>query len=87
MRGGGIQSNSGVGWILCAAVLLAACSGERANDAVAVDPLQSTAARTEDKFGKGFGKAFRADPNSEPVNVSDSDVTPVSLTSEPVHIN
>ncbi len=41
----------------------------------------------EDQFGKGFGKAFRASPNSEPANLVEGDVIPVSNTAEPVEIN
>lgn len=55
------------------------------------DPLE-IAASTErggmdDQFGKGFGKAFRADPNSAPRSVDETDVKPVSLTTEPIAID
>ena len=55
------------------------------------DPLE-IAASTErggmdDQFGKGFGKAFRADPNSEPRTVDETDVKPLSLTTEPIAID
>ncbi len=61
---------------------LSACSQESESDALVLDSRTDTQ-RPEDKFGKGFGEAFRADPNSEPANVSEGDVNPVSLTAEP----
>lgn len=71
--------------MLLGAASLVACGKYERND---LDPPESadTGGRVEDQFGKGFGKAFRADPNSEPANVSDNDVVPVSLDTEPVPI-
>lgn len=43
--------------------------------------------RMEDQFGKGFAEKFRADPNSEPANLQDDDVKPVSMTAEPVPVS
>ena len=66
---------------------LAACNRSDSNgDDVLIgnDPFAETSARPEDRFGKGFGKAFRADPMSEPAKVTQGDVTPVSLTAEPL---
>jgi hypothetical protein len=40
--------------------------------------------RQEDAFGNGFGTAFRADGNADPVDPKDSDIVPVDLASEPV---
>lgn len=72
--------------ILCGLIFagasLSACNRNDDGDALVLD-ARADAGRQEDKFGKGFGEAFRADPNSEPVPVSADDVKPVSLTTEP----
>lgn len=74
--------------VLFVFAVLGACSNpEREQEAGSNTMFGPVAAQTEDKFGQGFGKAFRADPNSEPAEVADSDVRPVSLTDEPVEIN
>lgn len=75
------------GLILTAGASLTACQKKAVGDAAGFDVSGAEAVRTEDKFGKGFGKAFRAPPNSEPANVADSDVAPVSRTAEPIPIN
>lgn len=66
---------------------LSACSSQGERDVVSDDPLAIQTAAKEDQFGKGFGKAFRADPNSEPANVSDADLHPVSYTAEPLDVD
>ncbi len=72
--------------ILCGLIFagasLSACNRNDDGDALVLD-ARADAGRQEDKFGKGFGEAFRADPNSEPAPVSPDDVKPVSLTTEP----
>ncbi|MBA2635543.1 MAG: hypothetical protein H0U83_02450 [Sphingomonas sp.] len=70
-----------VGLILAGASL-SGCNKNSDSDAPVLD-ARADAGRQEDKFGKGFGEAFRADPNSEPANVSANDVNPISLTTEP----
>ncbi len=75
------------GLILTAGASLTACQKKTVGDAAGFDVSEGQAVRTEDKFGKGFGKAFRAPPNSEPANVSDSDVAPVSRTAEPIPLS
>lgn len=74
-------------FILVAALgaVLAGC-GSKANDDDQPPPVVVTP-RQEDQFGTNFGAAFRRDPNSDPVNVADSDVVPLSLTNEAVVIN
>ena len=76
------------GLVICLMLLtgtsLAGCSRTDSDDVPVGDPLAATAERSEDRFGKGFGKAFRADPNSEPRIVSDNDMAPVSMTAEPI---
>lgn len=72
--------------LIMVAASLSACGGKSDSDAVSNGPLASTGSRPEDQFGKAFGKAFRADPNAEPAKVADSDMRPVSLTTEPIQI-
>ena len=74
------------GLTLVVGMSLTACSSKSGDDILAKDPFSAASAGGEDRFGKGFGKAYRAKPNSEPANVIESDVIPVSLTSEPEQI-
>ena len=76
-----------VGLILGAGASLTACQKKAESDATGFGAFGSHATRSEDKFGKGFGKAFRAPANSEPAKVSDNDVVPVSLTAEPEQVD
>ncbi len=76
-----------VGLILLSGVSLSACNRQSGTDAPESDPFATSSIAKEDQFGEGFGKAFRADPNSEPAKVSKRDVIPVSHTTEPVEIN
>ena len=75
-----------LGLIFLTGALLASCNKNNREDGSAAD-IRSDRGRVEDQFGKGFGEAFRADPNSEPANVSEGDMVPVSLTAEPVKID
>ncbi len=75
------------GLILLAGASLTACGRTNGSDAPANDSFASTSTAQEDRFGKGFGKAFRADPNSEPANVVEGDVIPVSDTAEPLPVD
>lgn len=68
--------------LIFAGASLSSCSKNSESDALVLD-AQADSGRAEDKFGEGFGEAFRADPNSEPANVSAGDVVPVSHTAEP----
>ena len=76
-----------IGLILLAGASLSACNRTSESDVLANDPLAVGSTAKEDQFGKGFGKVFRADPNSEPANVARDDVLPVSSTAEPVDFN
>lgn len=76
-----------LGLILIAATSLGACNRKSAGNVAVNDPFGKVGERQEDRFGKGFGKAFRAAPNSEPMNVVEGDVVPVSPTTEPDEIN
>lgn len=72
--------------LMMASGWLASCSSEGDRERQSHDPFASRTNRQEDRFGEGFGKAFRADPNSEPANVSEADVKPVSRTAEPLDV-
>lgn len=69
--------------IVAAGASLSACHKTNESDAFGASAAEGDSSRPEDRFGKGFGEKFRADPNSEPANVNDNDVKPVSLTAEP----
>ncbi|MDQ3080487.1 MAG: hypothetical protein M3R03_10890 [Pseudomonadota bacterium] len=75
-----------LGFAIVAGMSFTAC-GKKSDDDIPVPASQSKSGRVEDQFGKGFGKAFRADKNSEPASVSENDMRPVSLTEEPIEIN
>jgi hypothetical protein len=62
---------------LCAA--LEACGGGGGS----VKTTPPVTVPQEDFFGTGFGVAFRAAANTEPVTPMASDIIPVSLTTEP----
>ena len=66
---------------------LSACQRQSSSDAIEKDPFAASSARPEDRFGKGFGEAFRADPKSEPVKVKPDDVLPLSTTTEPLAVD
>lgn len=69
------------------ALPLAACGGGGGSgrDTVVTPPVVTTTAQ-EDLFGTKFGADFRAPMDSEPASVSDGDIVPVSLTTEPINI-
>ena len=71
------------GLILAAGASLTACQKKAESDAAVFDAPGAGPTRTEDKFGTNFGTAFRAPANSEPANVSDGDLPPVSNTTDP----
>lgn len=73
--------------LILAGVLLSSCNNKSDSEAPFAADVGGETANQEDKFGKGFGEAFRADPNSEPANVSQSDVEAVSYTADPEPID
>ena len=75
-----------IGMMLIIGGSLSAC-GKKSDSDPLVMPASSERGGIDDQFGKGFGKAFRADPNSEPRKVEEIDLKPVSLTTEPIAIN
>lgn len=68
------------------AALLSACGGGGGSGSTPVTPPTVVTTSQEDKFGSKFGQLFRADPNSDPQAVSDSDIVPVSFTDDPITI-
>lgn len=68
------------------AALLSACGGGGGSTSTPVTPPTVVATGQEDKFGTKFGQDFRADPNSEPAPVNDTDIVPVTLTDNPIDI-
>ncbi len=77
-----------MGLLMLSGVSISACDRNSGNDAPENDPFAArSAGNQDDQFGKGFGKAHRADPNSEPVNIADVELAPVTATGEPVPID
>ncbi len=68
------------------ALALSACGGGGGGGDTQVEPPKVVTTAQEDRFGTAFGTDFRAAANSEPANVSDTDIVPVSLTTEPIAI-
>ncbi len=74
------------GLAIVAGMSFSACT-KQGEDDILVQTSSTESKRMEDQFGEGFGKAYRADPNSEPVNVSEIKLPPVSYTTEPIPID
>ena len=74
---------------LAIALPLAACGGGGGGggqDSPPAPPVSVITTAQEDRFGVAFGADFRAGLNGEPANVSDGDIVPVNLTTEPIDI-
>lgn len=67
-------------------VFLSACGSRGEEEQLSEVPSSTSSGRQEDRFGSEFGKAFRADPNSEPAKVNANDMKPVSATEEPLEV-
>ncbi len=76
-----------LGLILLSGASLTACNRKGGSDALEKDPFATTTKAKGDEFGKGFGKAYRADPRSEPVTIKKGDLIPVTTKGEPVQFN
>lgn len=76
-----------IGMTIASVALLSACDSNSGSDSTESDPLASRPSAVDDQFGKAFGEAHRASPNSEPRKISKDDLPPVSYTDEPVTIN
>lgn len=68
------------------ALSVSGCGGGGGSSSSTTTPPVVVSTPQEDKFGTMFGIDFRATADSEPANVSDSDIVPVSLTTEPITI-
>ena len=66
---------------------VAACGGSGSSSSTVIAPPAVLTTAQEDKFGTVFGTDYRAVANSEPASVSDGDIVPVSLTTEPIPVN
>ena len=86
MRSGVAKATTILGLVLIAGGSLSACNKKSESDPLRIEPGRDSGS-TDSKFGKEFGSAFNADPNSEPRNVQDGDLAPESLTTEPVAID
>ena len=77
-----------LGLILLSGASLSSCNRNSGSDAFENDPFAArSSGKLEDQFGKGFAKAARAKPNSEPRTVDKRELVPVSYTAEPVPID
>ena len=79
-----LQPALAAGMILLGGASLAACGKQAGSDAPVNGDFELRATAPQDQFGRTFGEASRAKPNSEPVNVADGDHVPVSQTAEPL---
>ena len=82
MKSGVAKATTIVGMILIAGGSLSACDKQSGKESLTVGSGRESGT-IDSKFGKGFGTALNAAPNSEPHNVQDGDLAPVSLTTEP----
>lgn len=73
--------------LMCAGASLSACNKQSGGEAPIALETAAESKRATERFGEGFGRAFRADPNSEPKSVGEQDVAPVSYTTEPEPID
>jgi len=86
MRAGVAKATTILGVVLIAGGSLSACNKKSGEEPLMIEPRRDLEA-TDGKFGKAFESAFKADPNSEPRNVQEGDLAPVSLTTEPVAVD
>ncbi len=66
---------------------LSACERKSGSDAFGTGSFTANSTAKEDRFGKAFGEAYRADPKSEPREISKNELPPISYTDEPVQFN
>jgi hypothetical protein len=66
---------------------LSSCSDKSESGAFADPNLAASVGRSDERFGRKFEELRRADPNSEPANITENDVAPVSYTTEPERID
>ena len=77
-----------LGLILLSGASLSGCDRSSQSDALENDPFAArSSGKLEDQFGKGFARAARAKPNSEPKPVDKNELVPVNYTAEPIPIH
>ena len=86
MRSGVARATTILSLVLIFGGSLTACNKKSEREPLLIGQGRGLEAN-DDKFGKGFGSAANADPNSEPRNVEEGDLAPVSLTAEPVAVD
>ncbi len=77
-----------IGLMIITGASFSACDRKSGNDALDTDALAAGPTTAKgDEFGKEFGAAYRANPNSEPRVIDKNELQPVSYTSEPVEFD
>ncbi len=76
-----------LGLILLAGASLAGCGRNDDGEAPGPDLFADRSEKGQEGFGDTFEKASRASPESEPINVGEDDLPPVSTTTEPVIVD
>ena len=73
--------------ILLATTVLSACgSSNNSPSPPPLPPVVVAPTPQENAFGANFAAAFRASDTAAPITPADSDIIPLSLTTEPVKI-
>ena len=66
---------------------LSACERKSGSDAFETQGFTASSTAKEQRFGKAFEEARRADPKSEPHDISKNALPPISYTDEPVQFD
>lgn len=64
---------------------ISACSSSPSSNYTATTPPVTNMTAQADQFGTAYGTDYRAPADSEPANVSDSDIVAVSASTEPAN--
>lgn len=86
-KSAGIGPGLVLGLVLLAGASLAGCGLNDGGDASEADPFANMSERRGGAFGETFDRASRADPYSDPLNVDENDLPPVSATTDPVPVD
>lgn len=81
-----IRLNSALSLIILVGVSLSACNKQSDSGASSVDLFGPRSSKPEAKFGTTFEKAYHADRNAQPLNVSEGDLPPRDPTAEPIDV-
>lgn len=76
-----------LGLILLAGASLAGCGRNDDGEAPDTDLFANGSEKGQEGFGDTFEQASRASPNSEPIDVGENDLPPVSTTTDPVIVD